>query len=85
MGRKRFRGETHEEREALWPLSSEERYISVDVETDGPAPGIHSMLSIGAAAYNAWGQRVGKVLGEPRDAARRHHGRPHDGLVGKSG
>ena len=60
MGKKRWRGETHEEREALWPLSPEERYISVDVETDGPVPGMHSMLSIGAAAYNAWGQRVGK-------------------------
>ena len=38
----------------------EERYISVDVEADGPVPGLHSMLSLGAAAYNAWGQRVGK-------------------------
>ena len=53
-------GRTHEEREALWPLSPEERYIRIDVETDGPVPGMHSMLSIGAAAYNAWGQRVGK-------------------------
>ena len=60
MGKKRRHGGTHEEREALWPLSSEERYISVDVETDGPVPGMHSMLSIGAAAYNAWGQGVGK-------------------------
>ena len=60
VGKKRWRGATHEEREALWPLSPEERYISIDVETDGPVPGMHSMLSIGAAAYNAWGQRVGK-------------------------
>ena len=60
MGKKRWHGTTHEEREALWPLSPEERYISIDVETDGPVPGMHSMLSIGAAAYNAWGQRVGK-------------------------
>jgi hypothetical protein len=30
-----------------------EIYISTDVETDGPIPGPHSMLSIGSAAYNA--------------------------------
>ena len=30
-----------------------EIYISTDVETDGPIPGPHSMLSIGAAAYAA--------------------------------
>ncbi|HEX7115872.1 MAG TPA: 3'-5' exoribonuclease [Steroidobacter sp.] len=34
-----------------------EIYISTDVETDGPIPGPHSMLSIGSAAYTA-----GKVL-----------------------
>jgi hypothetical protein len=27
-------------------------YLSVDVETDGPIPGPHSMLSIGAAAFD---------------------------------
>jgi len=27
-------------------------YVSVDVEADGPNPGIHSMLSIGAAAFD---------------------------------
>lgn len=32
-----------------------EVYISVDVETDGPIPGPHSMLSIGAAAFTADG------------------------------
>ena len=57
MGKKRWHREA--DREALWPLSGEERYISVDVETDGPVAGLHSMLSLGAAAYNAWGQRVG--------------------------
>lgn len=31
----------------------EEIYISTDVETDGPIPGPHSMLSIGSAAYLA--------------------------------
>ena len=30
-----------------------ELYISTDVETDGPIPGPHSMLSIGSAAYTA--------------------------------
>lgn len=30
-----------------------EIYISTDVETDGPIPGPHSILSIGAAAYTA--------------------------------
>ena len=60
MGKKRWHRETEQDREALWPLSEEERYISVDVEADGPIPGRHSMLSLGAAAYNAWGQRVGK-------------------------
>ena len=30
-----------------------EIYVSTDVETDGPIPGIHSMLSFGSAAYLA--------------------------------
>ncbi|HUQ34121.1 MAG TPA: hypothetical protein VM095_18515 [Pyrinomonadaceae bacterium] len=30
-----------------------EIYVSTDVETDGPVPGPHSMLSIGSAAYLA--------------------------------
>src|SRR4051812_38167699 len=30
-----------------------EIYISTDVETDGPIPGPHSMLSFGSAAYLA--------------------------------
>lgn len=34
---------------------AEEVYVSVDVETDGPIPGPHSMLSLGAAAFNAEG------------------------------
>lgn len=33
--------------------STAEIYISTDVETDGPIPGPHSMLSIGSAAYSA--------------------------------
>ena len=31
----------------------DEIYVSTDVETDGPIPGPHSMLSIGSAAYTA--------------------------------
>ncbi len=30
-----------------------EIYVSTDVETDGPIPGPHSMLSFGSAAYTA--------------------------------
>lgn len=30
-----------------------EIYVSTDIEADGPIPGPHSMLSIGAAAYTA--------------------------------
>lgn len=30
-----------------------EIYVSTDIEADGPAPGIHSMLSIGSAAFLA--------------------------------
>ena len=30
-----------------------EVYVSTDVETDGPIPGPHSMLSFGSAAYRA--------------------------------
>ena len=30
-----------------------EIYVSTDVETDGPVPGLYSMLSIGSAAYLA--------------------------------
>ncbi|MBA1149089.1 exonuclease [Ectothiorhodospiraceae bacterium WFHF3C12] len=30
-----------------------EIYVSTDIEADGPAPGIHSMLSFGSAAYRA--------------------------------
>jgi hypothetical protein len=33
-----------------------EIYVSVDVETDGPIPGPHSLLSLGAAAFNAQGE-----------------------------
>lgn len=35
-----------------------EIYISTDVETDGPIPGHHSLLSIGSAAYTTELQRI---------------------------
>lgn len=31
---------------------SNELYVSTDIETDGPTPGLNSMLSIGSAAYS---------------------------------
>lgn len=37
----------------------EELYVSVDVETDGPIPGPHSMLSFGAASFTADGRMIG--------------------------
>lgn len=52
-------------RRSPFPLANEEQaclerkeemteiYISTDVETDGPIPGPHSMLSMGSAAYTA--------------------------------
>ena len=40
----------------MWPLSSDECYVSVDIESDGPIPGVYSMLSLGAAAFDAEGQ-----------------------------
>lgn len=36
----------------------QEIYVSVDVEADGPIPGPHSMLSIGAVAYRPDGEEV---------------------------
>ena len=39
----------------MWPLSSEECYVSIDIEADGPAPGLNSMLSLGAAAFTSDG------------------------------
>ncbi len=38
------------------PPTYHEIYVSTDVETDGPIPGPHSMLSLGSAAYSADGK-----------------------------
>ena len=35
-----------------------EIYVSTDIETDGPAPGINSMLSFASAAFNIEGELV---------------------------
>ena len=45
-------------RRSALTMASHEIYISTDVETDGPIPGPHSMLSIGSAAYTADKQLV---------------------------
>ena len=42
----------------MWPLASDECYVSIDIEADGPIPGRHSMLSLGAAAFNSDGRRL---------------------------
>ena len=39
----------------MWPLSSDECYVSIDVEADGRIPGRNSMLSLGAAAFTSDG------------------------------
>jgi hypothetical protein len=36
-----------------------EVYVSTDVETDGPIPGPHSLLSLGSAAYSEAGEPLG--------------------------
>lgn len=36
-------------------MKKPEIYISIDVETNGPAPGLNSMLALGAAAFTADG------------------------------
>jgi len=36
-----------------------ESYISTDIETDGPIAGVHSMLSIGSAAFSPNGELLG--------------------------
>ncbi|MGO1072602.1 hypothetical protein [Lysobacter sp. CA199] len=37
---------------------AEEIYVSTDIESDGPIPGPHSMLSLGSAAFTAAGERI---------------------------
>ena len=61
---------------AMWPLADDEYYVSIDIEADGPAPGLNSMLSLGAAAFTADGALVNtfsanlEVLPDAREDAR---------------
>lgn len=40
-------------------MAKREVYVSVDIEADGPIPGPHSMLSLGAAAFDDAGVLLG--------------------------
>jgi hypothetical protein len=40
-------------------VNETEVYVSIDVEADGPCPGLNSMLALGAVAYDQWENRVG--------------------------
>ena len=40
-------------------MSKPEIYVSTDIETDGPIPGVNSMLSFASAAYDQKGQQRG--------------------------
>lgn len=46
-------------------------YISLDVEADGPVPGLHSMLQLGAVAYTEAGEPISEWSGcfKPLDGA----------------
>lgn len=41
-----------------------EIYVSIDIETDGPAPGVNSMLALGAAAFHSDGRELGTWYGK---------------------
>ena len=48
-------------------------YVSIDIETTGPAPGTHSMISLGAAAFSRGGEMLDTWdanLSELNDAGR---------------
>lgn len=38
--------------------NNSEIFVSIDIESDGPIPGPHSMLSLGAAAFDASGKLI---------------------------
>ncbi len=42
----------------LYQRAMKETFISVDIEADGPIPGPHSMLSLGAVAFDADGNEL---------------------------
>lgn len=39
-------------------MNDPEAYVSIDIETDGQAPGVHSMLALGAAVYASDGTEL---------------------------
>ena len=44
-------------------MSKSEILVSFDIETDGPCPGLNSMLSLGAVAVDVWARDRPRVLG----------------------
>jgi hypothetical protein len=40
-------------------MSRPEVFVSIDIETDGPAPGLNSMLALGAVAYDGREAEIG--------------------------
>lgn len=55
-------------------MSKPEVYFSIDIETDGPAPGVNSMLSLGAAVFTptageiaTWYQKIEPLPGAIRN------------------
>jgi len=38
-----------------------EIYVSIDIETNGPIPGMYSMLSLGAVAFNKCGEEIASI------------------------
>jgi hypothetical protein len=46
-------GSTGDGKLSKMPQDTREIYVSTDIEADGPIPGPHSMLSLGAAAFTA--------------------------------
>lgn len=40
-------------------MTEPEIFVSIDIETDGPCPGLNSMLALGAVAYDQWENQLG--------------------------
>ncbi len=59
-----------------------EIYVSTDIETDGPIPGPHSMLSFGSAAYTADKQLVGTFAANLHQLPGSYAAPGDDGVVG---
>lgn len=41
-------------------MVNNEIYVSTDIETDGPIPGPHSMLSFASVAFDSYGNEIGR-------------------------